>query len=228
MRLDTSESLVDRSLWEELGDFKPTGVNPRLVWKVREALDAAGFEQVKIVVSGGFTLEKIREFEGAGVPVDAYGVGSSLIRGSNDFTADIVRDRRTSGREGRPPAPPEPAAGARRVRRVLWDVDTQIDFVRARRQARRPRGRGGVPAMARLVDAARAAGIAHVASADDHELTDDEISEQPDYRETYPPHCLRGTRGAERVAETRQEDPVPLGPDRRARPLARGAASSCC
>ena len=44
VRLDTSESLVDRSLWSELGDFKPTGVNPRLVWKVRHALDGAGFD----------------------------------------------------------------------------------------------------------------------------------------------------------------------------------------
>jgi nicotinate phosphoribosyltransferase len=90
VRLDTSESLVDRSLWEELGDFAPTGVNPRLVWKVRDALDAAGFDHVRIVVSGGFTVDKIKEFEGSGVPVDAYGVGSSLIRGSNDFTADVV------------------------------------------------------------------------------------------------------------------------------------------
>jgi nicotinate phosphoribosyltransferase len=90
VRLDTSESLVDRSLWEEMGDFRPTGVNPRLVRKVREALDARGFVDVKIVVSGGFTVGKIREFEDDGVPVDAYGVGSSLIRGSNDFTGDIV------------------------------------------------------------------------------------------------------------------------------------------
>jgi nicotinate phosphoribosyltransferase len=90
VRLDTSESLVDRSLWDELGDFKPTGVNERLVRKVRGALDENGFERVKIVVSGGFTVEKIRAFEEQGVPVDAYGVGSSLIRGANDFTADIV------------------------------------------------------------------------------------------------------------------------------------------
>jgi nicotinate phosphoribosyltransferase len=90
VRLDTSESLVDRSIWEEMGDFKPAGVNPRLVWKVRNALDIAGFEAVKIVVSGGFDAEKIHEFEAGGVPVDAYGVGSSLIRGSNDFTGDIV------------------------------------------------------------------------------------------------------------------------------------------
>jgi len=61
VRLDTSEALVDRSLWEEMGDFKPTGVNPRLVWKVREALDREGFDTVRIVVSGGFTVEKIHE-----------------------------------------------------------------------------------------------------------------------------------------------------------------------
>jgi nicotinate phosphoribosyltransferase len=90
VRLDTSESLVDRSLSDELGDFAPTGVNPRLVTNVRNALDEAGFAEVKIVVSGGFTVDKIRAFEASGVPVDAYGVGSSLIRGSNDFTGDVV------------------------------------------------------------------------------------------------------------------------------------------
>jgi nicotinate phosphoribosyltransferase len=102
VRLDTSESLVDRSLWDELGDFRPTGVNPRLVHKVRDALDREGFESVRIVVSGGFTVEKIREFEEEGVPVDAYGIGSSLIRGSNDFTADIVMtDGKPTAKVGR-------------------------------------------------------------------------------------------------------------------------------
>jgi nicotinate phosphoribosyltransferase len=90
VRLDTSERLVDRSLWHDMGDFRPTGVNEVLVRRVREALDAAGHERVKIVVSGGFTAERIREFERIGVPVDSYGVGSSLLRGSNDFTADVV------------------------------------------------------------------------------------------------------------------------------------------
>jgi nicotinate phosphoribosyltransferase len=102
VRLDTSEALVDRSLWNELGDFKPTGVNERLVRKVRDALDRDGFERIKIVASGGFTVEKIREFEQGGVPVDSYGVGSSLIRGSNDFTADVVlTDGRPSAKAGR-------------------------------------------------------------------------------------------------------------------------------
>jgi nicotinate phosphoribosyltransferase len=91
VRLDTSERMVDRTLWEEMGAFKPTGVNPVLVERVREALDAAGHARVQIVASGGFDAEKIREFERLGSPVDAYGVGSSLVRGENDFTADVVR-----------------------------------------------------------------------------------------------------------------------------------------
>ena len=90
VRLDTSGQLVDKALWNEMGDFDPRGVNERLVWRVREALDRDGFERVKIVVSGGFDAERIMAFERRGVPVDSYGVGSALIRGENDFTADIV------------------------------------------------------------------------------------------------------------------------------------------
>ena len=102
VRLDTSGQLVDRSLWDEMGSFDPRGVNERLVWKVREALDRDGFERVKIVVSGGFGVEKIERFEAAGVPVDAYGVGSTLIRGENDYTGDVVMtDGRPSAKVGR-------------------------------------------------------------------------------------------------------------------------------
>src|SRR3954463_8815493 len=63
VRLDTSGQLVDRALWNELGDFEPRGVNERLVRKVRDALDQDGFERVKIVASGGFTVERIQAFE---------------------------------------------------------------------------------------------------------------------------------------------------------------------
>jgi nicotinate phosphoribosyltransferase len=90
VRLDTSRTLVDRSLWHEMGDFDPRGVNERLVRKVRGALDENGFERVRIVVSGGFDVERISEFERRNVPIDAYGVGSALLRGENDFTGDIV------------------------------------------------------------------------------------------------------------------------------------------
>ncbi|HET9605136.1 MAG TPA: hypothetical protein VFO96_12660 [Gemmatimonadales bacterium] len=91
VRLDTSEMLVDRSVLPMMGRFKPTGVTPQLVHNVRDALDREGFGHVKIVVSGGFTVEKIELFESEGVPVDGYGVGSSLFGGRFDFTADVVR-----------------------------------------------------------------------------------------------------------------------------------------
>jgi nicotinamidase/pyrazinamidase len=97
------------------------------------------------------------------------------------------------------------------VRRVLWDVDTQVDFMVPEGKLYVSGAEETAPAMGRLVAAARDAGIVHVASADDHELTDAEISEEPDYSTTFPPHCLRATRGARRVPETEQLDPVPLG-----------------
>jgi nicotinate phosphoribosyltransferase len=90
VRLDTSESMVDRSIIPQMGSFDPRGVNPQLVRNVRTALDREGFGHVQITVSGGFTPEKIRRFEAEGVPVDSYGVGSSLFRGQFDFTADVV------------------------------------------------------------------------------------------------------------------------------------------
>ena len=96
------------------------------------------------------------------------------------------------------------------MKRLLWDVDTQVDFMEPTGKLYVPDAEAITPALARLVEAARAAGIVHVASADDHELTDPEISDEPDFASTYPPHCLRGTRGAEKIAETKQLDPLPL------------------
>lgn len=100
VRLDTSGTLVDRSLWDSMGTFKPTGVVPQLVWNVRNALDNENFQHVKIVVSGGFTPAKIASFEREQVPVDAYAVGSAFFddSGKYDFTADIVARRDDSGR----------------------------------------------------------------------------------------------------------------------------------
>ena len=96
-------------------------------------------------------------------------------------------------------------------RAILWDVDTQVDFMLPEGKLYVPGAEETVPAMKRLVEAAREAGVVHVASADDHELTDPEISDEPDFSNTYPPHCLRGTRGARKIDETDQEDPVPIG-----------------
>lgn len=109
VRLDTAANIVDRSLWsemEEAGDFDPRGVNERLAANVREALDREGFEHVKIVVSGGLDADRIRFLEQQGAPIDVYGVGSALLRGQFDFTADVVavdgRPLAKAGRRRRP------------------------------------------------------------------------------------------------------------------------------
>jgi nicotinamidase/pyrazinamidase len=93
---------------------------------------------------------------------------------------------------------------------ILWDVDTQVDFVEPGGKLYVAGAEEARPAMALLVEAARAAGVVHVASTDQHELTDPEISEEPDYDRTWPPHCLLGTPGAEKIPETKQLDPLPL------------------
>ena len=93
---------------------------------------------------------------------------------------------------------------------ILWDVDTQVDFMLPEGKLYVPGAEETAPAMKRLVEAVRAKGLVHVASADDHELTDDEISDEPDFARTYPPHCLRGTKGARKIPETDQEYPVPI------------------
>jgi nicotinate phosphoribosyltransferase len=109
VRVDTSESLIDKSIVREiersggLAGEEISGVTPRLIEILRGALDAAGYGHVRIVASGGFDAEKIARFERLGVPVDVYGVGSALVHGSGfDHTADIVRvDGRGVAKVGR-------------------------------------------------------------------------------------------------------------------------------
>ncbi len=106
VRLDTSESLVDAGLAGR--EDPPAGVSPELVELVRAALDDAGHGRVRIVVSGGFDAARIATFEERGAPVDSYGVGSALLRGANDFTADVVRvDGRPCAKVGREERPNE-------------------------------------------------------------------------------------------------------------------------
>lgn len=114
VRLDTSGKLVDRALMSDpklWGRESLAGVNPHLVRKVRDALDAEGFDYVGIIVSGGFTPKKIARFAELGLPIAAYGVGSSILgHGCEsdgvvtdfDFTADIVEvDGRPEAKVGR-------------------------------------------------------------------------------------------------------------------------------
>src|SRR5881275_559021 len=91
VRLDTSENLVDRSVIPLMGTFRPTGVNPQLVWNVRNALDAEGSGEVKIVVSGGLSAARVRSFEEEKAPVDVYAAGTWIVRdGRFEFTSDVV------------------------------------------------------------------------------------------------------------------------------------------
>jgi len=119
VRIDTAENMTDESLEVQSSKIKIkntnskikssyntlNGVNPTLVKLVRTALDQEGFPYVKIVVSGGFDADKVAWFEKEKAPVDVYGVGSALLKGNNDFTADIVRvdgkDVAKAGREYR-------------------------------------------------------------------------------------------------------------------------------
>ncbi|AKJ65100.1 hypothetical protein [Kiritimatiella glycovorans] len=102
VRLDTAGTMVDRSMIPRMGEEPPTGVTPQLVESTRRELDRHGYEHVRIIVSGGFHPDRIRMFEDMAVPVDAYGVGSSLMRGHWDFTADVVlREGEPCAKQGR-------------------------------------------------------------------------------------------------------------------------------
>jgi nicotinamidase/pyrazinamidase len=96
---------------------------------------------------------------------------------------------------------------------LFWDVDTQVDFMRQDGALYVPGAEAVVPARERLSDAARRLGLPVVQSADDHEAGDAEISDDPDFSTTYPPHCMRGTPGQERIAATRRPDALVLGHD---------------
>lgn len=90
---------------------------------------------------------------------------------------------------------------------IFWDVDTQYDFIHSDGKLYVPGSEQIVPVLGRLTELARVAGIRVVASADDHTLDDAEISDDPDYMETFPPHCMRETGGQEKIRETRLDDP---------------------
>lgn len=109
VRLDTSNMMVDKYFCrnpEVMGSFDPRGANPELIFALREALDKEGFNHVKIMASGGFTAERIREYEKKGVPVDMYGVGKSLLKIHIGFTGDNVKlngkNEAKAGRKYRP------------------------------------------------------------------------------------------------------------------------------
>ncbi|MFC4618292.1 nicotinate phosphoribosyltransferase [Camelliibacillus cellulosilyticus] len=105
VRIDTSKNMVDHYFFRNeqmLGRFDPRGVNPQLIFAVREALDNEGYSHVKIVASGGFTMEKIIAFEEQNVPVDMYGIGNNLLKINISFTGDnVLLNGRPEAKAGR-------------------------------------------------------------------------------------------------------------------------------
>jgi nicotinamidase/pyrazinamidase len=88
------------------------------------------------------------------------------------------------------------------VSSIHWDIDTQIDFIHAAGRLAVPGAEAILPNLQRLTAHAHATGTRIVATADDHDLGHAEISDAPDWTSTFPPHCMRGTRGQEKVPET--------------------------
>ncbi|SDN03809.1 nicotinate phosphoribosyltransferase [Sediminibacillus halophilus] len=105
VRLDTSRTLVDKYFLRNqhlMGTFDPRGVNPELVFALRRSLDEEGYQHVKIMVSGGFTESRIKEFEELKVPVDMYGIGGSLLKINIGFTGDnVLLNGKPQAKEGR-------------------------------------------------------------------------------------------------------------------------------
>ena len=96
---------------------------------------------------------------------------------------------------------------------VFWDVDTQVDFMLPHGKLYVNGAEALAPNLARLTRFAHDNGIRILASSDNHDPGDEEISENPDFQSTFPPHCLRGTRGQARIAETTLRNPLVVEPE---------------
>lgn len=97
---------------------------------------------------------------------------------------------------------------------IFWDVDTQHDFMHADGKLYVPDAEQIIPNLRRLTDYAHAKRIRIVASADDHVPGHRELSATPDFKQTFPEHCMRGTRGQARIPETRLHEPMVIEPGR--------------
>ncbi len=108
VRVDTSKSLIDHYFDDkDTSGFDPHGVCKELIYALKKALIQNGYDWVKITVSSSFTAKKIEEWTRLGVPVDMYGVGTSLVNNTTvGFTGDLVKiDGKDEAKEGRKDIP---------------------------------------------------------------------------------------------------------------------------
>jgi nicotinamidase/pyrazinamidase len=99
------------------------------------------------------------------------------------------------------------------TRLIFWDVDTLYDFMKRDGKLYVAGSEDIIPLVGALTDFAHARHIPIVASADDHDRSHTEISDTPDWRVTFPPHCMRGTPGQRKIAETALRDPLLIAPE---------------
>jgi len=99
------------------------------------------------------------------------------------------------------------------TRVLFWDVDTQHDFMKADGLLYVPGSEEIIPTLGRLTDYAHAQGIRILASSDDHVPGHRELSDAPDWKETFPEHCMRGTPGQRKIPETALRDPLVIEPE---------------
>jgi len=97
---------------------------------------------------------------------------------------------------------------------IFWDVDTQHDFMRADGKLYVPGAESIIPNLKRITDYAHGHGVRVVASADDHVAGHRELSDAPDWKQTFPPHCMRGSAGQRKIPETALRDPLVIEPER--------------
>ncbi|MCE2433158.1 MAG: cysteine hydrolase [Candidatus Latescibacteria bacterium] len=96
---------------------------------------------------------------------------------------------------------------------IFWDVDTQYDFIMPDGKLYVTASEKRLPNLKKLTDHARQRGIPIFGSVDNHQITDPEISDNPDFLETFPPHCIAGTSGQKKVSETQPQNPLWIDPD---------------
>ena len=95
---------------------------------------------------------------------------------------------------------------------IFWDVDTQVDFIMKHGKLAVPGAEEIIPRLRELTAWAHRSAIPIVATADDHDVGHAEISDHPDWRTTFPPHCMRGTAGQKKIDATTLRDPLILQP----------------
>jgi nicotinamidase/pyrazinamidase len=100
------------------------------------------------------------------------------------------------------------------TRVIFWDVDTQYDFMKADGKLYVPDAEQLIPNLKRLTAYAHDHGVPIIASADDHVPGHRELSDAPDWNNTFPLHCMRGTPGQAKIGETRLNNPLIIEPER--------------